>query len=131
MLFSSRVKELESQLALLTTERDSLATNLLTITAERDTALAALATESTKVGDLTTQLADATARIETPEAIEAKVSAAVTARLAAAGAAPIARDPAVTEGSGGTLGEQCAAITDKAEQDKFFAAHRDEILAGL
>ena len=80
------VAELQSELRARTSELTGARNTVLEIQAARDTALG-------QVTALTSERDAALAKIETPEAIEAKVSKEVTARLAAAGVAPIKRDP--------------------------------------
>lgn len=119
------VAQLQVELSVARGEVTSARNALLDVTSARDAALG-------EVTALKAQLEEVKAQVLTPEALETKVSTEVLARLAAAGVDPVKRDPAAAKAqAGGTLAEQCAAITDKAEQDKFYAAHRDAILAGF
>lgn len=116
MLFSARIKELESQLAAITTERDTLAaanaelttanaecatrhaedqTAIVAANAERDHAVADLATVTTERDTAVSALAaEQTGR-------ETAIQTEVNKRLGAAGIDPIARDPNPTPNTPG------------------------------
>ncbi len=111
MLFNARIKELEALLATATGERDTLATTnadlitaneefgtrynadqtlILSLTGERDSALA-------QVGTLTTERDTAVSELARErEGRDEAIRTQVDQRLASAGVAPIARDPAAT-----------------------------------
>lgn len=112
MLFSSRIKELETQLASVSTQRDQLTTenaNLTAQLAEHATELPGLQTQISAHEVTITQLnadldtartaattAQAALKAE-QEGREAAIKLEVTNRLGAAGIAPIARDPNATK----------------------------------
>lgn len=106
---------LQSELSNVRSEVTATKNALLEVTNSRDAALA--------------ELAEIRNKIETPEATEAKVSALVNARLAAAGINPIQRDPNAAPTSGREISAQLAAITDPGQRSIFVKAHRAEIYA--
>lgn len=111
MLFSARIKELEGQLTALTTERDTLATANRELTAANEECATRHATDQQAIADalvardaaleqvaaLTTERDTAQRELAAErETRETAIATAVTQRLAEAGPAPIARDPAAT-----------------------------------
>lgn len=131
MLFQTRIRELEAQLAeagislqTITAERDELRTAnteflerhtadtaaLAAMQGERDAALGQVAT-------LTAERDAAVANLLTPAALEERVSQEVTARIGAAGIAPIARDPKVK-----TEAAEESGLTGRAKATAYFAA---------
>jgi hypothetical protein len=129
-LFSARITELEQQLAAVTAERDSFAeanqdfntrhladqATIAALTAERDRARAEASANANAAQELATER----------ETREATIAAQVTARLAAAGTDPIARDPGASAANGDILA-QLAAITDPREHVLFYRKNKAAI----
>jgi peptidoglycan hydrolase CwlO-like protein len=136
MLFSARIKELETQQATLTADRDRLASANAALTAqlaEHATELSGLQTavaanESTIAAlnaDLDTARKSASeaqlALKAEQDAREAKIRTEVIARCAAAGITPIARDPQAATPEGA---EPAEGLTGLARTRAHFASRQ-------
>ncbi len=101
MLFTSRIKELETQLADVTTQRDALAATGIKLSAERDALQAEvtgiqpqLVTAQATINQLNADLDTARASLASQAAAsQAAIQTEVVNRLGAAGIAPINRAP--------------------------------------
>lgn len=134
------MKNIEEILA----EHETLKTQNSATAAELASANTALTAEQAKVTDLTQKLAASEAKATTAEAQVATLTAEnatlkaaeqnlekrTAARLTELGINKESLKNDVKDNGGASLSEQFRAITDNKERSKFWAKHRDEILAG-